>query len=104
MRFESSPDGRMMLPPGWRPPASFTVTIHYRDPERPPDSLWMMPYTRANGVTGYLAVGPAGQPLEAYMLADIDRSQVPPGSAIQLVTENTIFGAQVYGQLRHTLN
>ncbi len=105
VRFEPVPDGRVVLPRGWAPPTPFQVRIYYRDPGRQADVLWLMPYIRyPSGVTGYLAAGPAGRTLDAAEVRHIDRSRVPAGALVQVVTDRDEVGRNVYGQLNHTLN
>ncbi len=105
LSLEPSADGRRMLPPGWRPPAPFTVRVFYWDPGRAPEDLWLMPYHRhPSGAQIYLAVGPAGKRVDAGLVRAVDLSAVPKNAAVQLVTDRDSSGLTVFAPMNHTLN
>lgn len=101
--LEPSTDGRRMLA-GWSPPSPFPpLVVHYWDPARPPDLLWVM----LNGVDrhgrrAYVAVGPAGKP--AYGMRSVSDPGVPEGTRMEICITHDEKGHLVYDQLPFTLN
>lgn len=90
----------------YRPPMPFPVVVRYWDRGRGPDVLWTMPYAvdGQGRVLVYLAVGPAGQRVSDYLIADVDRRGLPRGSRVQICTEENSEGVTVYSRPEHTMN
>jgi hypothetical protein len=103
--LEPSDDGRRMLRE-WLPPMAFPpVVIHYWDPQRPPDLLWLMRYDKdERGRPAFLAVGPAGQPVARHLIREVVTGDIPYGAQVHLCTTVNAEGRQVFGRPSHTHN
>jgi hypothetical protein len=81
------------------------VVVHYWDPQRPPDMLWLMQYGKdKDGRSAFMLVGPAGQPVDRHLVREVVTGDIPRETQVHLCTRVDAQGRQVYGSPAHTPN